>query len=147
MGSAATTFVDGGRGCGVVPAQVPSMLSHPLQILGHYTLLERVSVGGMAEVFRARDERERPPTRFLALKRVLPGLAEDPAFLDMFVDEARLAVQLHHANICDIFELGQQGDEHARLVPLDDAVDVDAGEKVLLVSRWHIRSPMCLCRR
>ncbi len=86
------------------------MLSQPLQILGHYTLLERVSVGGMAEVFRARDERERPPTRFLALKRVLPGLAEDPAFLDMFVEEARLAVQLHHANICDIFELGQQGD-------------------------------------
>jgi len=86
------------------------MLSQPLQILGHYTLLERVSVGGMAEVFRARDERERPPTRFLALKRVLPGLAEDAAFLDMFVEEARLAVQLHHANICDIFELGQQGD-------------------------------------
>ena len=86
------------------------MLSQPLQILGHYTLLERVSVGGMAEVFRARDDRERPPNRFLALKRVLPGLAEDPAFLDMFVEEARLAVQLHHANICDIFELGQQGD-------------------------------------
>lgn len=86
------------------------MQSQPLQILGHYTLLERVSVGGMAEVFRARDERERPPKRFLALKRVLPGLAEDPAFLDMFVEEARLAVQLHHANICDIFELGQQGD-------------------------------------
>lgn len=86
------------------------MPSQPLQILGHYTLLERVSVGGMAEVFRARDERERSPKRFLALKRVLPGLAEDTAFLDMFVDEARLAVQLHHANICDIFELGQQGD-------------------------------------
>jgi len=84
--------------------------SQPLQILGHYTLLERVSVGGMAEVFRARDERERPPARFLAVKRVLPGLAEDSAFLDMFVEEARLAVQLHHANICDIFELGQQGD-------------------------------------
>lgn len=82
----------------------------PLQILGHYTLLERVSVGGMAEVFRARDEREQPPSRFLAVKRVLPGLAEDAAFLDMFVEEARLAVQLHHANICDIFELGQQGD-------------------------------------
>ena len=82
----------------------------PLQILGHYTLLERVSVGGMAEVFRARDERESPPSRFLAVKRVLPGLAEDSAFLEMFVEEARLAVQLHHANICDIFELGQQGD-------------------------------------
>ena len=64
----------------------------------------------MAEVFRARDDREHPPKRFLALKRVLPGLAEDSVFLDMFVEEARLAVQLHHANICDIFELGQQGD-------------------------------------
>jgi eukaryotic-like serine/threonine-protein kinase len=76
-------------------------------IFGQYLLLERVSVGGMAEVFRARPQGAPDADRYLALKRILPHLAEDDEFIKMFVDEAKLCVQLRHPNIVHIFELGQ----------------------------------------
>ena len=77
------------------------------RVFGKYCLLERVSVGGMAEVFRARPLDAPNFRRFLALKKILPNLAEDTEFISMFVDEARIAVQLHHPNVCQIYELGK----------------------------------------
>lgn len=78
-------------------------------LFGKYCLLERVSVGGMAEVFRAKPFHapSQPVDKFLALKRILPHLAEDEDFIKMFVDEAKLCVHLRHPNIVHIFELGQ----------------------------------------
>lgn len=76
-------------------------------IFGKYCLLERVSVGGMAEVFRARPFNAPNFRRFLAVKRILPNLAEDEEFISMFVDEAKIAVQLNHRNVCQIYELGR----------------------------------------
>ncbi|MEZ4359452.1 MAG: protein kinase [Kofleriaceae bacterium] len=73
---------------------------------GKYTLLERISVGGMAEVFRAKTTGADGFARIVALKRILPNIAEDSEFIRMFVDEAKLAAQLHHANIAQIEELG-----------------------------------------
>ena len=82
---------------------------HPIGF-GKYILLERISVGGMAEVYRARPFNAPGFQRFLALKRVLPNLAADPEFLSMFIDEAKIAVQLHHRNVCQIYELGRLGE-------------------------------------
>ena len=81
-------------------------MSRPL-LFGKYCLLERLSVGGMAEVFRARPINSPDTTRYLALKRILPHLAEDEEFIKMFVDEAKLCVHLRHPNIVHIFELGR----------------------------------------
>ncbi len=76
-------------------------------LFGKYCLLERISVGGMAEVFRARPFNAQGATdRYLALKRILPHLAEDDEFLTMFVDEAKLCVHLRHPNVVRVFELG-----------------------------------------
>lgn len=79
-------------------------------IFGKYCLLERISVGGMAEVFRARPFNAPNFKRFLAVKRILPNLAEDEQFISMFVDEAKIAVQLNHRQICQIYELGRLQD-------------------------------------
>jgi serine/threonine-protein kinase len=78
-------------------------LSRP-QPFGPYDLLERINVGGMAEVFRAvhRDSRRR-----VALKRILPSVAEDDEFISMFRDEATIASQLDHPNIAKIFDIGR----------------------------------------
>lgn len=81
-------------------------MEHPL-LFGNYCLLERVSIGGMAEVFRAKPLNAPDGVRYLALKRILPHLAEDDEFIKMFIDEAKLTVQLRHPNIVQIYELGQ----------------------------------------
>jgi eukaryotic-like serine/threonine-protein kinase len=73
---------------------------------GKYTLLERISVGGMAEVFRAKTFGVEGFERLVAVKRILPNIAEDKEFIRMFVEEAKLAVQLNHANIAQITDLG-----------------------------------------
>ncbi len=74
---------------------------------GKYLLLDRVNVGGMAEVFKAKAFGVEGFERILAIKRILPNMADDDEFINMFVDEARIAVQLSHANIVQIFELGK----------------------------------------
>jgi serine/threonine protein kinase len=73
---------------------------------GDYYLFERVAVGGMAEVFKAVSYGVEGFERLFALKRVLPNISEDQEFIEMFIDEAKIAVQLNHANIGQIFELG-----------------------------------------
>jgi eukaryotic-like serine/threonine-protein kinase len=79
---------------------------------GKYYLLERISVGGMAEVFKAKAFGEAGFERLVAVKRILPSIAEDQEFIAMFVDEAKLAVQLTHTNIAQIFELGKVGEAY-----------------------------------
>ncbi len=80
-------------------------LMEPRQF-GNYTLLERVSHGGMAEVFRAKSFGEAGFEREVALKLLLPSIASDQEFVDMLIDEAKIAGQLNHANIAQIFDLG-----------------------------------------
>jgi len=73
---------------------------------GKYFLLERINVGGMAEVFRAKAFGVEGFERLVAVKRILPNIAEDKEFIRMFIEEAKLSVQLNHANIAQIFDLG-----------------------------------------
>ena len=81
-------------------------MSYPATF-GKYLLLERVNVGGMAEVFKAKAFGVEGFERIIAIKRILPNMADDDEFINMFVDEARIAVQLSHANIVQIYELGK----------------------------------------
>lgn len=76
---------------------------------GRFLLLDRIAVGGMAEVYVA-IRRGEPAGRLYALKRILPTLAEDAEFITMFLDEARLVVQLDHPAIVPIHELGMHGE-------------------------------------
>lgn len=75
-------------------------------------LLERINVGGMAEIFLARSRGVHGFKRILAIKKILPTMAEDEEFIAMFVDEARIAAELSHAGIVQIFELGKFEDDY-----------------------------------
>jgi serine/threonine protein kinase len=79
---------------------------------GKYVLLDRVSVGGMAEVFKAKSYGVEGFEKVIAIKRILPSMGEDRDFIKMFIDEAKIAGQLAHANICQIFELGRIDSAH-----------------------------------
>ena len=79
---------------------------------GKYYLLERVNVGGMAEVFKAKAIGVEGFERLVAVKRILPSIAEDREFITMFIDEAKISVQLTHANIAQIFDLGKVDDAY-----------------------------------
>ena len=75
-------------------------------------LLERISVGGMAEVFKAKPLGGEGNGKVLAIKRILPSMAEDADFIQMFIDEAKISGQLNHGNIAQIYELGRVEDSH-----------------------------------
>jgi eukaryotic-like serine/threonine-protein kinase len=71
---------------------------------GRYELLARLAQGGMAEVFLARTGGASGFQKELVIKRILPEFTGDSQFVRMFVDEARLAAQLHHPNIVQVFD-------------------------------------------
>lgn len=75
---------------------------------GKYLLLEKLATGGMAEVFLARSSAAGGINKFVAIKRILPQYAESPEFIDMFKDEAKIAVNLSHGNIVSIYDFGVQ---------------------------------------
>jgi eukaryotic-like serine/threonine-protein kinase len=76
---------------------------------GPYLVYERLGQGGMATVHRA-EKRGVGFRRPIALKRLLPHVAADPDLIKLFVDEARLASHLHHANVAQTYELGKVGE-------------------------------------
>ena len=88
-----------------------SVLAKPIPF-GDYYLLEKINSGGMAEVFKAKTFGVEGFERLVAVKKILPAIAEDKEFISMFVDEAKIAVQLTHANIVQIFKLGNIHDEY-----------------------------------
>ncbi len=74
---------------------------------GQYELLERIASGGMAELFRARRTGVEGFQKIVAIKKILPHIADNDEFITMFADEAKLAAQLNHPNIVHIYDLGK----------------------------------------
>ena len=83
------------------------MLFRSPQQFGNYHLLEKIATGGMAEVWRARAYGMAGFEKILVIKKVLDSLVKDEEFVRLFIDEARIGVQLHHVNIVQVFDLGQ----------------------------------------
>ena len=79
---------------------------------GKYHLLERLAVGGMAELFLAKSFGAAGFERLLVIKKILPHMSEDEEFITMFIDEARIASTLSHSNIIQINELGKEGTDY-----------------------------------
>ena len=74
---------------------------------GQYLLTEKIATGGMAEVWKARMRGVEGFQKIVAIKKILPHLSDNQDFIEMFVDEAKLAAQLNHNNIIHIYDLGK----------------------------------------
>ena len=90
----------------------PEQASDPLIEFGEYSLEERIGLGGMAEVWKARRQGVEGFEKRVAIKKILPQPAENQDFVDMFIDEAKLAAQLNHKNITHIYDLGKVDDDY-----------------------------------
>src|SRR5688572_4023411 len=89
-------------------AHNPRGMSRPQGRIGAYDLIERVGEGGMAEVWLARREGLGGAVKSCALKLMLPRIATSDRHRKMFLQEARLALKLGHANIVSVFDAGEE---------------------------------------
>jgi len=90
---------------------------------GRYQLLERLAVGGMAEIFRAKQSGAHGFEKVLVIKRMLPHLAVEAEFLHMFIDEAKLQSQLTHPKVVQVLEFGQVEGQYYMALEFIDGLD------------------------
>jgi serine/threonine-protein kinase len=79
-------------------------------VFGRYVLFDRIGRGGMADIFLARADTAFGGSRLCVLKQILPQLSHDVKFERALISEAKLAAQLTHANVVQVFDLGREGD-------------------------------------
>ncbi|WP_044280843.1 serine/threonine-protein kinase [Myxococcus stipitatus] len=79
--------------------------------IGKYEILTRLSLGGMAELFLAFTSGPGGFRKFVAVKQILPDIKKDEQFVEMFLDEARITAAFSHANIGQVFDLGEEDGE------------------------------------
>lgn len=79
---------------------------------GQYYILERIAQGGMAEVFKGLAYDLHGLKRTVVIKKILPQISANPEFVDMLVDEAKIAVLLSHGNIAQVYDLGRSGNDY-----------------------------------
>ena len=122
-------------------------MEEPVQkSLERYDVLDRIAVGGMAEVFLAKAYGAHGFEKTLAIKRILPELAKDPEFAARFIAEAKVAVRLSHANIVQVFDFGRIGESLFIAMEYVDGLDLaamlrkfkDEGRQVPLPAAFHI---------
>jgi len=77
-----------------------------------YDLIRSIGKGGMAEVFLAAQKSASGIHRLTVVKRILPQLVSNPTVTSMLLDEARIAAQLNHNNIVQVYELGKDGEQY-----------------------------------
>jgi serine/threonine protein kinase len=94
------------------------------QQFGPYTLQELIARGGMAAVYRATMPGVGGFEKTVAIKKILPHLAENEEFIAMLVDEARIIVSLNHANIAQVYDLGRIDDTYYIAMEYVHAVDL-----------------------
>jgi serine/threonine protein kinase len=80
------------------------------RVFGRYVLFDRIGRGGMADIFLARADTAFGGSRLCVLKQILPQLGHDVSFERMLISEAKLAAQLNHANVVQVFDLGREDD-------------------------------------
>jgi len=78
--------------------------------LGRYVLFDQIGEGGMARIYLATTETELGGQRLAVVKQILPLLAAGPEFARLLIEEAKLAAQLSHKNVVQVFELGRAED-------------------------------------
>ncbi len=107
-------------------------------LAGRYQLVERAGDGGMATVWRAVTWGAEGFHRPVAVKRVKPALANDPAFVQMFVEEARVCAGLDHPNVVSIHDFGEDEEGlHYLVMEWVEGVDLRRWSRSYVRAGWH----------
>ena len=109
--------------------------------LGKYKLVKLIASGGMAEVYLARQAGAAGFEKLVCLKRILPHLARDKQFVEMFLNEARLAARLDHPNIVSIFDLGEANGNYFIAMEFIDGPSLRAVHKTAADRGEHLPIP------
>jgi serine/threonine protein kinase len=94
------------------------------EAFGRYYLVDKIAVGGMAEVFKAKSFARGGFEKLLVIKRILGHLSDNEEFVAMFVDEAKISVELQHPNIVQIYDFGQIHENHYIAMECVDGKDL-----------------------
>ncbi len=105
---------------------------------GRYQLVERLAVGGMAELFVATSPGEHGFQKRVVIKRLLPALVHDETYNAMFIDEAKLTARLVHPKIAQTFELGKVEDQLYIAMEHIDGIDVLAVLREFAANRRRV---------
>jgi serine/threonine-protein kinase len=97
-------------------------LQQPARI-GRYQVVERLALGGMAELFKATMRGAHDFAKTVVVKKILPQFAEDAEFVRMFIDEAKLLSHLHHTKIVQVIELGES--QHELFIAMEYVSGID----------------------
>ncbi|MBX7147898.1 protein kinase [bacterium] len=80
--------------------------------LGDYLILEKIAHGGMAQIYKAKTSDPGGIERLVVIKRILPHISSQPEYVDMLIDEAKIAVHFNHGNIAQVYDLGKAGKDY-----------------------------------
>jgi serine/threonine-protein kinase len=116
-----------------------------MQQVGKYQLIHKLATGGMAEVFLAKAAGPMGFEKLCVLKRILPHLASEPTFVDMFLSEARLAAQLNHPNVVQIFDFGEA--EGTYFIAMEYIDGPNLREMIRRASGVSLSLPIAFCAR
>ncbi len=111
---------------------------------GRYELIDRLAVGGMAELFVATAPGEHGFQKKVVIKRLLPQLAADASYTAMFIDEAKITAKLVHPKIAQTFELGKVDDTLFIAMEYVDGIDVLALLREFASRRRRVEAPLAV---
>ncbi len=119
------------------------MTPAPALLFGRYQLLDRIALGGMAEVYRAKSYGVEGFEKLVVVKRMLPALAQNQPFVDAYLREARMAVSLSHAHVLQVFDLGRE--EETYFVAQEHITGHSLDELIGRSQRRGLPIPLDLC--
>jgi serine/threonine protein kinase len=106
--------------------------------IGRYDIISEIGTGGMASVYLARSAGRAGVRRLVAIKVMHPHLTQDDQFVDMFLDEARVASAIHHPNVVPIIDVGQEDDLIFLIMDYVEGDSLSNVEKVAVALRRRI---------
>src|SRR5262245_9224273 len=120
------------------------MLADPGRMLGKYQLIAEIARGGMGIVYLAMVQGPGGFNKLVVIKELKPELVEDPVFLAMFLDEARLAARLNHPNIVQTNEVSNDGHRYFMAMDYLDGRGLDRVRRRSKKLGWGLTLPMHL---
>ena len=111
---------------------------------GKYFLMKKLAAGGMGEVFVAKQQGPAGFQKVLVVKKILGHLTESKEFIEAFLGEARLAAQMNHRNIVQVFELGEQ--DNAYFIAMEYVQGKTLRDVIDAAVRKREKIPSELCR-